>query len=171
MDIELIGADFLRKELLKFGPVVAKRSRDVGVRKAAVYMRRELKKDAPRGKTKTLRNNIGYKYSRKSGKAWVGLRPRKKDKGSGTKGGVFYYKTLDFGRPQYTRPVRGNQPATGPMNPWFVESARRASDNSAQVIIKETTKALYTESGKVYTRSKRNNDMKGKFGGRRRRLR
>lgn len=171
MDIQIIGADFLAKELMKFGPVVAKRGRDVGIREACKYMRRELKKDAPTGKTYLLKRNIGYKYSRKAGKGWVGLKPQKKYKGSGTKGGLFYYKTLDLGRPQYTRPVRGNQPATGPMNPWFVASARRASNESAQIIIDRTLKGIYEESGKVRARSKRHNDMKGKFGGTRRRLR
>ena len=99
MSIELNGVQLLQKELMRFGPVVAKKGRDTGIRTAAVHMRRELKAAAPRGKTGELKKNIGYKYSRKSGKAWVGLRPRTKRKGYGTKGGVFYYKVLDFGRP------------------------------------------------------------------------
>lgn len=170
MSIELNGVQLLQKELMRFGPVVAKKGRDTGIRRAAVHMRRELKAAAPRGKTGELKKNIGFKYSRKSGKAWVGLRPRKARKGYGTQGGVFYYKVLDFGRPDYVRKVRGPMPASGPLRPWFVRAAKAASPEAAQIVIDYTLKGIYQEAGKVYARSKRSNDMKGKFSGRRRRF-
>lgn len=142
---QLDGADFLLKKMEDFGPTVSKKARDQGIRKALVIMRRGIKAKAPVG-TGRLRQNIGFRYSRKSGLGWVGLRPRKKYTGKGRSGGLNFYKTLDFGR-------QGG----GPLNPWFLDAVEGVKDPAVSTVIKETTAALYSESVKIYRSSRARN--------------
>jgi len=148
-NIELEGADFLLKQMKAFGPTVEKKATKTGVGKAARKMARNIRNAAPK-QSGRLRRQIGVKVGRK-GIAWVGLR-----KGKGESQFLGYYKTLDFDN------KRGKA-----FNPWFLKAAEASSDEAADMIIKETTIALYAEATKVYKRSMRNNGRnKSAFGSR-----
>lgn len=127
--MKLAGIDALLKDMKAFGPTVAKKGADAGVRKAAQMLRKRLRHAAPR-KSGVLRKSIGYKYSRRSGKAWVGLRER------------FYYKTLEM-----------NTAKGAPTHPFFEKTWNAHRKEAAQMIVDEARKALYTEAGKVMARS------------------
>jgi len=128
--MKLNGVTELLKDMKAFGPTVSKKAADVGVRKAAAMLRREFKKAAPK-RSGTLRKAIKLKYSRRSGKAWVGLRER------------YYYKTLEM------QSERG-----APLHPFFEKTWNRHKNTAADMIVSETRKALYTEAGKVMARSR-----------------
>ena len=138
-NVELEGADFLLKQMKAFGPTVSKKATKTGISKAARKMARNIRAAAPK-RTGRLRRQIGAKIGR-NGIAWVGLR-----KGKGETQILSYYKTLDFDH------KRGKA-----YNPWFLRAAEASSDEAANIIVKETTKALYSEATKVYKRSLRNN--------------
>ena len=129
MTMKLQGADALLKDLKAFGPSVSQKAAKTGVRKAAQYLRREFKREAPRV-SGTLRKSIKLKMGR-DGKAWVGLRER------------YYYKTLEFGR-------KGGPP----LHPFFERVWNQHRGQAAQMIVDETRKAVYVEAGKVYARSR-----------------
>lgn len=131
--MKLVGMDALLKDMKAFGPTVAKKGADVGVRKAAQMLRKKLRHAAPR-KSGVLRKSIGYKYSRRTGRAWVGLRER------------FYYKTLEFDS------NRGKA-----LHPFFKKTWEANKREAAQMIVDEARKALYKEAGKVMARSKTRN--------------
>lgn len=128
--MKLNGADVLLKEMKAFGPTVSKKAGDAGVRRAAMFLRREFRRAAPR-ETGTLRKAIKYKYSRRLGKAWVGLRER------------YYYKTLEFDS------ARGQA-----MRPFMERAWDKDKRGVADLIIRETRKALYVEAGKVAARTR-----------------
>ena len=128
--MKLQGADVLLKEMKAFGPTVSKKASATGVRKAGALLRRKFKAAAPRSSGK-LRKSIKMKYSRRSGKVWVGLREN------------YYYKTLEFGR-------KGG----APLHPFFERTWNEHKGQAAQLIINETRKALYVEAGKVMARTR-----------------
>lgn len=138
--MELKGAKELADQLKKFGPKVSRKAADKGVRKAALYARREFKAAAPR-RSGQLRKAIKFKYSVKSGRAWIGLRER------------YYYKTLEYGR-------KGGSP----MHPFFARAWRRIRRKVASTIVEETRTALYEEAGLEYIRSKARNNRRGRNG-------
>lgn len=140
--MQLKGADFLTKKLEAMGPTVSNRAASRGVQKAAMYARKEFRKEAPRGETGKLRKSITVKaYGRpKNGgkkKAYVGLRKIK-----GESQGLWYYRTLEFPH------ARGE-----PYKPFFEKTWESIKRKAAQMIIDETTKALYAEAAKVYRQS------------------
>lgn len=148
-NVELQGADFLLKQMKAFGPTVEKKATKTGLGKAARKMAKNIRNAAPKN-TGRLRRQIGAKVGR-VGVAWVGLR-----KGKGETQVLSYYKTLDFDH------KRGKA-----YNPWFLKAAEASSNEAADTIIKETTKALYSEASKVHKRSLRNNGRnKSAFGSR-----
>lgn len=148
-NVELQGADFLLKQMKAFGPTVEKKATKTGVGKAARKMAKNIRNAAPKN-TGRLRRQIGAKVGR-TGIAWVGLR-----KGKGETQVLGYYKTLDFDH------KRGKA-----YNPWFLKAAEASTNEAADTIIKETTKALYSEASKVHKRSLRNNGRnKSAFGSR-----
>jgi hypothetical protein len=148
-NIELEGADFLLKQMKAFGPTVEKKATKTGVTKGARRMLKNIRNAAPNN-TGRLRRQLGIKVGRK-GIAWIGLR-----KGKGESKFLGYYKTLDFDS------KRGKA-----LNPWFEKAAEASSSEVADIIIKETTIALYAEATKVYKRSMRNNGRnKSAFGSR-----
>lgn len=138
-NIELEGADFLLKQMKAFGPTVEKKATKTGIRKAARQMQRALRSAAPTYSGR-LRKQIGVKVGKK-GIAWIGLRRGKSETQT-----LYYYKTLDM------KSRRG-----GPLNPWFENAAKAASQGVTTTIIDATTVALYDEAAKVYKRSMRNN--------------
>jgi hypothetical protein len=134
-NIELQGADFLLKQMKAFGPTVSKKATKTGIRKAANKLARTLRNAAP-SRTGTLKKQIKAKIG-KRGIAWVGLR-----KGRGETQVLFYYKVLDMDS------ARGKAVA-----PWFLKAAEASAKETSDTIIRETTKALYSEAAKVYERS------------------
>ena len=137
--MQLQGADFLRQQMEKFGPTVSAKAQKKGVSRAAVLVRRAFIKAAPEGKTKNLKQSIGYKtYGKKGHKqAYIGLRKRR-----GEQRGRWYYRTLEVDH------KRGRA-----YNPFFAKAWDEVKEEAAQTIIGATTKALYTEATKVYKRS------------------
>lgn len=149
MRFKLDGVDFLQSEMQKFGPKISRAAGDQGTRAAARMMARQLRNAAPRGDTGTLRKSIGFKYSKKTGWAKVGLQKTRGIKGSGI---PFYYKTLEFGRKPYIR--RGHRyEGTSAMKPFFGKTVARLAPSASQKMIDETLSALYNESRKVYQRN------------------
>lgn len=140
--MELQGADFLIKKLEAMGPTVSNRAASRGVQKAAMYARKEFRREAPDGPTGNFKKSITVKsYGRpKNGgpkRAYVGLRKIK-----GQSQGLWYYRTLEFSH------ARGEA-----YNPFFERTWESIKRKAAQMIIAETTKALYTEAAKVYRQS------------------
>ena len=129
--MKLEGVEGLLKDLKALGPRAATRAGDTGTRKAAMLLRRRLRNSAPR-QSGNLRKAIKYKYYKKSGKAYVGLRER------------YYYKTLEFGR-------KGGPP----LRPFFEKAWKKSRREVTRVMIEETRKAVYFEAGKVYANSLR----------------
>lgn len=134
--MQLEGVDELLKTFKQFGPLVAKRAGVTGVRKAATYVRKNLKADAPKV-SGTLRKSIGYKKLRQRGRndsavAYiVGLRKR------------YYYRTLEF----------GNKRVSFPTHPFAGRSFQRSSSTAVRIMIKGMKDAVYFEAGKSYRRS------------------
>jgi HK97 gp10 family phage protein len=140
--LELKGADFLLKKLEAMGPTVSNKAARRGVTKAAMFARRELRKAAPDGPSGNLKKAISYKtYGRpaKGGPkiAYIGLRKQK-----GEDRGRWYYRTLEFPH------ARG-----APYNTFFESAWNGIKGKVAQMIVDETTKALYAEAAKVYRQS------------------
>lgn len=136
--MQLEGVDELLKTFKQFGPLVAKRAGTTGVRKAATYMRKTLKADAPKI-TGRLRKSIGYKKLRQRGRndsavAYiVGLRKN------------YYYRTLEF----------GNKRVENPTHPFAYKSFRRSSRKAVDIMMTGMKEAVYFEAGKSYRRSLR----------------
>ena len=151
--MELIGAKQLMADLKKFGPKVAKRAGNKGTRKAAMFLRREFKAAAPK-RTGTLRRAIGFKYSVRSGRAWVGLRKTGADtKAFGSGAQIrYYYKTLEFGRAASKRAA-----GSPPMHKFFERTWERNKRRAASIMIKETQAAVIEEAAVEYFRSKARN--------------
>lgn len=140
--LELKGVDFLLEKLEAMGPTVSNRAASRGVQKAAMYVRKELRKEAPKGPSGNLRKSIiskSYGRAARGGKkkAYVGLR-----KIRGESQGRWYYRTLEFPH------ARGEA-----YNPFFERAWDNCKRKAAQMIIDETTKALYAEAAKVYRQS------------------
>lgn len=158
MGIELIGADALIKELKKFGPEVTKEAGKTGLKKTAGLMRKDFRREAPRGKTGMLRSSIGAKYSRSGRVAWIGYRPSKKDAKRGKKrgsGAHYYYKVLEFGRKPYKKRNGYSYAGTPPMNPFFFKTFGRNATKYANLLVEETEKAVYASAIKVKARQSR----------------
>lgn len=130
-EMKLEGAQELMRELAKFGPRVEQNASAKGLRKAGQYLNKEFKRAVPK-RTGLLRKSLGYKYSRRSRRVYVGLRKN------------FYYKTLEFGRE-----------GGAPLNPFFERVYDQHKAAAAQLIVNETRKAVYYEAGRVYARSAR----------------
>lgn len=144
MGIELKNVDFLIKQMNAFGPTVAQRAADAGIRGAARMAARDLKKAAPRGPSGNLRRAIKMKYSKKMKTAFIGLRSA-----PGERGVRFYYKTLEF------------QTKLGPpRNPFMEKEYESQSRKYAQYVIDNTTTALYEEAAKVYRRTVQQNNRR-----------
>lgn len=140
---ELHGARELARELAKFPDRVARRAADRGIRRTAVLLRREFRAAAPIG-TGHLRSAITYRYSARTGRAYIGLgKSGKKFEGAGGHRGVpFYYKTLEF------------DTARGPaLRPFFERTWNRVRMSTARNLIREVKTALAFEAGKEYQRS------------------
>lgn len=147
--MKLQGADFLAKELKKFGPEVERKAAIIGVRKGAQIIRREMwrlmrlrtgSKDRKGQKRQpgSLKKSIGYKVLRKIPVAFVGLRkPRSESKG------LWYYRTLEFNH------QRGQAYA-----PFFEDAVENSKKQAVDEVMSATLKGIYTEAGKVYARSK-----------------
>lgn len=136
--MQLEGVDELLKIFKQFGPLVAKRAGVTGVRKAATYMRKTLKADAPKV-SGTLVKSIGYKKLRQRGRndsavAYiVGLRKN------------YFYRTLEF----------GNKRVSTPTHPFAEKSFDRSNNKAVRIMMKGMKEAVYFEAGKAYRRSLR----------------
>lgn len=147
--MRLVGADFLAKELKKFGPEVEKKAAVRGVRKGAQIIRREMwrlmrlrtgTKDR-KGRSRqpgTLKKQIGYKVYRRSATAYVGLRKARSESK-----GLWYYRTLEF------KHKRGDG-----YSPFFVDAVNNSKEKAVDELMAATLKGVYTEAGKVYAKSK-----------------
>ena len=127
------GAQDLLALLKTFPDKVKQRATDTGVRQAGARLRTAFRRAAPR-KTGTLRNSIGSRFDKRTGKVYVGLQTR------------FYYKTLEF-----------NTKRGAPMRPFFDAAWKSNREAVAQIIIDGATKALYQEAGKIHARTKARN--------------
>lgn len=137
--MKIDGIDFLSKQMKAFGPTVSKKATKTGVGKAARRMARHVRNAAP-SRTGRLKKQIGAKVGR-NGIAWVGLRKPKSETNL-----LGYYKTLDLDH------QRGRA-----YNPWFENAVESFSGEASDMIVRETTKALYAEATKVYKRSLQKN--------------
>lgn len=124
------GARELSELLKTFPEKVKQRAVDTGVRQAGARLRTALRRAAPR-KTGTLRQSIGSRFDRRTGIVRVGLMTR------------FYFKSLEL------TTKRG-----APLRPFFDAAWKQNREQVAQLIIDNATKALYTEAGKIYARTK-----------------
>lgn len=125
------GIAELNQLLKTFPDNVKRRATDSGVRQAGARLRTAFRRAAPR-KTGTLRNSIGTRFDKKTGKVYVGLRTR------------FYYKTLSF-------PTK----RTGmKLNTYFQDTWKANREQAAQLIIDNSIKELYREAGKIYARTR-----------------
>ncbi len=162
MGIELIGAESLIRELKRFGPDVTDLATETGIKKTAAQVRKDFRAAAPRSDAPSsgmLKSSIGSKYSRKGRTAWVGLRASRRDAKRGKKRGSadrLYYKVLEFGRQPYTNAngysYRGNP---RPLNPFMKKTFGRNVTKYANMIVRESEKAVYASALKVKTRQQR----------------
>lgn len=147
--MKLQGADFLAKELKRFGPEVEQKAAVRGVRKGAQIIRREMwrlmrqrtgSKDRKGQKRQpgTLKKQIGYKVYKRRALAFVGLRKARSESQ-----GLWYYRTLEF------KHARGAGYA-----PFFVDAVENSKEQAVDEVMKATLKGIYTEAGKVFARSK-----------------
>jgi len=151
--MKLNGADFLSKKMKDFGPTVAKAAARTGVRKAGLELRKQLWRAAPRrGNPSKLKKSIGLKsYGRwRNPSVFVGLR-----KAKGETKGLWYYRTLEVDH------KRGKA-----YNPFFQKTYDRHKRRLGQMIIRGTTKQIYTEATKVYAASLRDQSRYGQRQGR-----
>ncbi len=136
-DMKFLGLASLQKSLDELPGNVQQRAVDKGIKEAARHIRRQMKAAAPKN-TGTLRRAITMRYSRRQGRAWIGLGTIK-----GETKTRFYYKTLEYSS------ARG-----APLNP-FMQRVFNSNRLAAQsLIINGTRQALYEESLKVWRRTK-----------------
>lgn len=128
-NVQLEGAEELRKLFDQFPNTVKKRASKQGLGKAGAKLRTMVRRDAPRV-SGNLRRALRVKRHR-NGSVTVGLKER------------FYYKVLDL------KTKRGE-----PLHPWFLSSVERHSPAIANLIVTETKLVLYNEAGKAYSRNK-----------------
>lgn len=141
--MELEGADDLIRELKRFGPAVANKAGDKGLREAAKVVRQQFKAAAPI-ETGHLRSAMTFRYYPRAKKAIVGLGKSGKRFANGRAKIPFYYKTLEF------RSARG-----AAMHPFMEQAWNRVRENVARLIITETKKAVNEEAIVAYGRSLR----------------
>jgi HK97 gp10 family phage protein len=161
--MQLVGAVELKKLLDAYPKLVAASAVRKGLRVAARDLQKVIQNAAPR-KTGMLRSAIRIARSRTRDKNTyrykVGLGPIRGDIGLAAKlervGDInagrkpkrvksktrFYYKTLEFGR-------EGGPP----LHPFFLNAYNSARSETAQKIIEETKKAVYTEAARINRRS------------------
>jgi HK97 gp10 family phage protein len=130
VQIKLVGLDGLLKDFEEMPDAVASRAADKGIREAAMFLRNRFKKAAPK-RSGTLRKSIKFKYSRKSKRAWIGLRKNQ------------FYKTLEF------------DTARGPaMHPFFKDTYERNKVKAANIVVRAASLALEFERTKMLARSR-----------------
>lgn len=128
--MKLVGLQGLKKDFEEMPDAVAGRAADKGIREAAMFLRGRFKRAAPR-RSGELRKSIKMKYSRKSKKAWVGLRRNQ------------FYKTLEFAS------------ARGPaMHPFFKATYERNKVKAANIVVRAASLALEFERTKMLARSR-----------------
>jgi HK97 gp10 family phage protein len=128
--MKLVGLDGLLKDFKEMPDAVASRAADKGIREAAMFLRNRFKKAAPK-RSGTLRKSIKFKYSRKSKRAWIGLRKNQ------------FYKTLEF------------DTARGPaMHPFFKDTYERNKVKAANIVVRAASLALEFERTKMLARSR-----------------
>lgn len=172
MPIDVIGVESLIRELKRFGPDVTDLATETGIKKTAAEIRKDFRRAAPRSDADTsglLKSSIGMKYSKRGRTAWVGLRASRRDAKKGRKRGTgarLYYKVLEFGRQPYKRtykrggggPVKGNPK---PLNPFMGKTFGRNVTKYANMIVRESEKAVDASALKVKNRQRRSLIRKG----------
>jgi len=147
------GADALKKMLEQLPDAVQRRAVNTGLGKAGGRLRTYFRRAAPREEG-TLRKSIGIKRDRKTGQVKVGLMTR------------FYYKVLEYGRKPHTRRHKNaisrfggyNVKGSPPMSKFFENVWVTRKAEITKMILDETWKAVSTEAGKIYARSRGKNN-------------
>ena len=135
--IYLTDPQALIRDMYAMGPTIAKKGGQVGVKKAAMELRRRLRAGAPK-RSGVLRRALQFKHSRRAAVSWVGIK-----KIRGESKARNYYATLERGRE-----------GSAPFHPFIERTINNSKNDLFKIMVSEARKALYVEAGKVYARSK-----------------